>query len=94
MKHILLAGDSIFDNEHYLRANELSVSKHLIRKMPKDKISLIARDGAKINDVIRQLNKLPLESFSYPEILRRKVCKDNHCRSRDWYTQRTFAKDS
>lgn len=25
-----------------------------------------------------KLNKLPLESFSYPEILRRKVCKDCH----------------
>ena len=59
MKHILLAGDSIFDNEHYIRANELSVSKHLIRKMPKDKISLMAKDGAKIKDVIDQINNLP-----------------------------------
>ena len=50
-KHIVLAGDSIFDNKSYLKPDQLSVSQHLKTQMPSDKVSLLATDGAKISDI-------------------------------------------
>ena len=61
MKHILLAGDSIFDNKSYLKPDQLSVSQHLKSQMPSDKVSLLATDGAKISDIKTQIDNIPAD---------------------------------
>ena len=61
MKHILLAGDSIFDNKSYLKPDQLSVSQHLKSQMPSDKVSLLATDGAKIRDIKTQIDNIPAD---------------------------------
>ena len=60
MKHIILAGDSIFDNGRYVRSGEPDVSSQLQGLMDEgDKVSLLAVDGHVINNVEGQLRNLP-----------------------------------
>ena len=59
MKHIVLLGNSIFDNAAYV-AGGPDVVRQLRALSPQDaRASLIARDGAVIADVSRQLQNLP-----------------------------------
>ena len=59
MSHIVLLGDSIFDNERYV-PGESSVIDHLQRiLLPGWKASLLAVDGSITTDVDRQLGKIP-----------------------------------
>ena len=56
MKHIVLAGDSIFDNQSYVKSGEPDVIKQLESLLAKgDKATLLAVDGAEIKDVEEQL---------------------------------------
>ena len=60
MKHIILAGDSIFDNGLYVKSGEPDVSSQLQGLMDEgDKVSLLAVDGHVINNVEGQLRNLP-----------------------------------
>ena len=60
MKHIILAGDSIFDNGIYVKSGEPDVSSQLQGLMDEgDKVSLLAVDGHVINNVEGQLRNLP-----------------------------------
>jgi hypothetical protein len=57
--HIILLGDSIFDNERYVPGGP-SVIEHLRRGLPAPwKATLLAFDGAVTSDVARQLARLP-----------------------------------
>ena len=59
MKHIILAGDSIFANRRYV-PGEPDVSNQLQGLMDEgDKVSLLAVDGHVINNVEGQLRNLP-----------------------------------
>ena len=59
-KNIVLLGDSIFDNGVYVKYGEPDVTKQLQGLLDKgDKVSMLAVDGDVINDVKRQLRKLP-----------------------------------
>ena len=59
MKHIILAGDSIFANQRYV-PGEPDVSNQLQGLMDEgDKVSLLAVDGHVINNVEGQLRNLP-----------------------------------
>ena len=59
MQHIVLLGDSIFDNGAYV-GREPDVATHLRHLVPADwKVTLCAVDGDKTDDVDRQLWKIP-----------------------------------
>ena len=59
MNHIVLLGDSIFDNGSYVRG-ENDVAKHLKDKvLPRDKVTLLAKDGAVITSVHDQIINIP-----------------------------------
>ena len=59
MKHIVLLGDSIFDNADYVDAGD-SVLDCLQGILPSDyKATLLAVDGDITDDVYSQLDKLP-----------------------------------
>ena len=58
-KHIVLLGDSIFDNAGYVDEGD-SVIEQLATKLPNGvKSSLLAVDGDVTNDVYAQLENLP-----------------------------------
>ena len=58
--HIVLLGDSIFDNGAYVRRGEPDVVRPLRDKLPAGaKATLAAVDGATAADVRRQLERLP-----------------------------------
>jgi len=58
-KHIVLLGDSIFDNAGYVDSGD-SVIEQLARKLPSDiKATLLAVDGDVTNDVYAQLDNFP-----------------------------------
>ncbi len=60
--HVVLLGDSIFDNASYVSGG-LSVIDHLRRRLPNDgKASLRAVDGACVTNVYRQLEQLPADT--------------------------------
>ena len=62
MPHIILLGDSVFDNSVYVRP-EPDVLSHLRELLPAGwKASLRAVDGAVTNDVARQLADLPADA--------------------------------
>lgn len=62
MPHIVLLGDSIFDNKAYV-GTESDVISHLRTTIPKDwKATLKAVDGNIAEDVSRQLSELPQEA--------------------------------
>jgi len=56
--HIVLIGDSIFDNASYVNDSE-SVEDLLQQKIPVAKVSLLAVDGDVTTDVLSQLEKFP-----------------------------------
>lgn len=59
MAHLVLLGDSIFDNAGYV-GREPDVATHLRRLLPKPwHVSLGAVDGAVTRDVAEQLNTVP-----------------------------------
>jgi hypothetical protein len=59
MKHIVLLGDSIFDNAAYVNGG-LDVIGHLNSILPPDwKATLLAIDGSITTDVIAQISKIP-----------------------------------
>jgi hypothetical protein len=60
MSHVVLLGDSIFDNASYVRPGQPDVVKQLRAKLPEDwQATLCAVDGAVIRDVERQLGTVP-----------------------------------
>jgi len=60
MKHVILVGDSIFDNVRYIKSGEPDVTKQLQGLLDKgDKVSRLAIDGHVINHVEGQLRNLP-----------------------------------
>jgi hypothetical protein len=59
MKHVVLLGDSIFDNSAYVNGGP-DVIAHLGSILPRDwKASLLAVDGSITSDVIAQLERIP-----------------------------------
>jgi len=57
--HLVLLGDSIFDNAAYVRGRPAVVDQ-VRNSLPQGwRATLIARDGNVINDVHRQLDRLP-----------------------------------
>jgi hypothetical protein len=59
LKHLTLLGDSIFDNKSYVPVGN-SVHEHLLERLTlPDTASLIAVDGAVINSVFLQLERIP-----------------------------------
>jgi GDSL-like Lipase/Acylhydrolase family len=62
MTHIVLLGDSIFDNARYTRS-EPDVISQVRRFLPSEwKASLLALDGATTEDVPLQLQRMPLDA--------------------------------
>ena len=60
MKHIILAGDSVFDNRSYVKEGEPDVRDQLADLLDDgDKATLIAVDGDMNNDVSKQLDNIP-----------------------------------
>lgn len=58
-RHIVLLGDSIFDNALYVPGGQ-SVLEHLRGAMPKgDKATMVALDGATVSSVFRQIERIP-----------------------------------
>ena len=63
MKHIVLLGDSIFDNSLYVDPGELDVPNQLRLLVGKDcKVTHLAIDGHKNRHIRNQLNDLPSDS--------------------------------
>jgi hypothetical protein len=59
MAHIVLLGDSIFDNAPYVQTGE-AVIHHLKRRIPNTwQATLLAIDGAVTREVHEQLQQLP-----------------------------------
>lgn len=59
MGHVVLVGDSVFDNARYVPGAP-SVIEHLRRLLPAGwRATLLARDGAAASDVSKQLQGLP-----------------------------------
>src|SRR5688572_29365747 len=60
--HLVLLGDSIFDNGYYVPGGP-SVLEHVRRLLPQAwQATLLAVDGAKIDSVYRQLERLPADA--------------------------------
>ena len=60
MKHIILAGDSVFDNRTYVEVGEPDVRDQLADLLDDgDKATLIAVDGDINNNVSKQLDNIP-----------------------------------
>ncbi len=63
MTHVVLLGDSIFDNAAYVRRGEPDVAAQLRAKLPRDwKATLCAVDGAVTSGVMRQLERVPSDA--------------------------------
>jgi len=63
MSHVVLLGDSIFDNAAYVRPSEPDVVKQVRTKLPRDwRATLCAVDGAVTRDVERQLGRIPADA--------------------------------
>ncbi len=62
MNHIVLAGDSIFDNFTYVEQDQ-SVIDQLTNKLQGElKLTLLAQDGAVTDDLCSQFNELPSDT--------------------------------
>ena len=60
MKHIVLLGDSIFDNKTYVKPGEMDVPNQLRAVTDNNcTVSHLAVDGDIISDISNQLNRLP-----------------------------------
>jgi len=63
MKHIILAGDSVFDNRSYVKDGEPDVRDQLADLLDDGaKVTLIAVDGDMNNDVSKQLENIPKDA--------------------------------
>ena len=63
MKHIILAGDSVFDNRSYVKEGEPDVRDQLADLLTDgNKATLIAEDGAICDDLPQQLDKIPKDA--------------------------------
>jgi lysophospholipase L1-like esterase len=63
MGHVVLLGDSIFDNASYVRRGEPDVVAQLRTKLPRDwNATLCAVDGAVTAGVMRQLERVPSDA--------------------------------
>ena len=63
MKHIVLLGDSIFDNMSYVNSGELDVPNQLRSLVGhRSKVTNLAVDGHKIGHIKNQLNSLPVDT--------------------------------
>ena len=63
MKHIVLLGDSIFDNKSYVNPSELDVPNQLRSLVGKDcKVTHLAVDGHVTRHIPTQLNNLPSDA--------------------------------
>src|SRR5215212_5365155 len=59
MNHIVLLGDSVFDNKAYV-GGELDVTAHLKRIIPDGwEVTLRAVDGSLVRDVVQQFATIP-----------------------------------
>ena len=58
MTHICLLGDSVFDNEVYVRPHP-DTPGHLRRILPDSQVTLVARDGATTRSLPYQLKRIP-----------------------------------
>jgi lysophospholipase L1-like esterase len=63
MKRIVLLGDSIIDNGAYVRSGEPDVARQLQERLPGATVVKRALDGAKVDDVLGQLNDLTSEDI-------------------------------
>ncbi|MBA7566533.1 hypothetical protein ES708_08224 [subsurface metagenome] len=62
MHHIVLLGDSIFDNGVYV-GGDPDVATHLRQLVPADwKVTLCAVDGSSTGDIIQQLKNVPQDA--------------------------------
>ncbi len=63
-KHLILLGDSIFDNGVYVELGQNDVTVHLERKLISLdwKLDMRAVDGSVVSDVVNQLLVLPQKS--------------------------------
>ncbi len=62
MNHVVLLGDSIFDNARYVPGGP-SVTEHVRRCLPSGwKATLLARDGSVVSGVSRQLEQLSADA--------------------------------
>ena len=61
MTHVVLLGDSIFDNAAYV-PGEPAVAAQLKAAMPEAEVTLLALDGAVVGDVPAQLTRLPADA--------------------------------
>src|SRR5262245_19067893 len=62
MSHVVLLGDSIFDNGRYVPGGP-SVIEHLHRALPPGwRATLLARDGAGTAEMARQVEQLPADA--------------------------------
>ncbi|MEL6107125.1 MAG: SGNH/GDSL hydrolase family protein [Planctomycetota bacterium] len=58
-RHVVLLGDSIFDNGLYVPGGP-SVTEHVGRLLPPgDRVSLVAVDGATVSSIFRQVERIP-----------------------------------
>ena len=63
MKHIVLLGDSIFDNDSYVGYNELDVPNQLKSLVNNDcRVTNLAVDGHVTSHIVTQLNNLPSDA--------------------------------
>jgi hypothetical protein len=63
MNHIVLLGDSIFDNRAWILPNELAVIEQLQELLPQSwKASLLAVDGSPTSGVILQCQRIPSDA--------------------------------
>ena len=63
MKHIVLLGDSIFDNGSYVGYNELDVPNQLKSLVKNDcRVTNLAVDGHVTSHIVTQLNNLPSDA--------------------------------
>lgn len=58
MAHIVLLGDSIFDNAPYVPAGTHVQAQLQSLLAPQDRVSLLARDGSVLGDMVAQLGRL------------------------------------
>jgi len=66
MSHVVLLGDSIFDNGAYVRPGEPDVVAQVRAKLPRGwQATLCAVDGAVVSDVGRQLRNVPADASHF-----------------------------
>ena len=58
-QHIVLCGDSIFDNRSYVKHGEPDVARQVQQMLPNSKITLLAVDGHQTKDIKEQLIHMP-----------------------------------